>query len=51
MADTKDQDFLKRTIAKKLKAIAHNSSLARHNRLKFATEKRVLCSLKEKIRT
>jgi hypothetical protein len=49
MTDTKDQDFLKRTIANKLKVIAHNSSLACHNRLKFAIEKRVLLSLKEKL--
>jgi hypothetical protein len=49
MADTNDQDFLKRTIADTLKAIAHNSTLTRHNRLNFAIEKRTLLSLKDKL--
>jgi hypothetical protein len=46
LAEPKDQDFLKRTIANKL---AHNSLSSYHNRLKFVLEKRALLSLKEKL--
>jgi hypothetical protein len=42
LADIKDQDFLKRTIAQK-------SSQARHKKQKFIIEKRILRSLKEKL--
>jgi hypothetical protein len=49
MADTNDQDFLKQTIANKLKVISHNSSLTHHNRLNAAIEKRTLLSLKDKL--
>jgi hypothetical protein len=49
MADTNDQDFLKRTIANKLKVIAHNSAFTRYNRLNFAIGKRTLLSLKDKL--
>jgi hypothetical protein len=49
LANTDDQDFLKRTIANKLKAIAHNASSAYHSRLKSENEKKILRSLKDKL--
>jgi hypothetical protein len=49
LANSEDQDFLKRTIANKLKAIAHNASPAQYNRLKSANEKRIINSLKDKL--
>jgi hypothetical protein len=49
LANSEDQDFLKQTIANKLKAIAHNASPAQYNRLKSANEKRIINSLKDKL--
>jgi hypothetical protein len=49
LANTDDQNFLKRIIANKLKAIAHNSSSTYHSRVKSANEKKILRNLKDKL--
>jgi hypothetical protein len=49
LAEPKDQNFLKHTIANKLKIIAHNSQLPCHKSSKFVVEKKIMLNLREKL--
>jgi hypothetical protein len=49
IAEPKDQDFLRHTIANKLKVIAHNSHMSFHHRARFIVEKEIMVNLREKL--